>query len=104
MSEGHDSTAGKVIPFLTVPTLLLDCVKTILDVGRNKPDFSDSSYSTVGLDELSMGREKRREGVIPRKKEPLGYGFGSNSREKPGGEMQSEMQLLEEKMQTLECT
>lgn len=49
---------------------------------------------TLGLDELSVGREKRREGVIPRKskKEPLDYGFGSNNREKPGGEMQTEMQ------------
>lgn len=51
-----------------------------------------------------MGREKRREDVIPRKKEPLDYGFGSSYREKPGGEMQTEMLLQEEKMQTLKCT
>lgn len=51
-----------------------------------------------------MGREKRKESVTPRKKEPLNYGFGSNYREKPGGEMQTEMQFQEEEMQTLECT
>lgn len=51
-----------------------------------------------------MGREGRRQGVIPRKKEPLDYGCGCNYREMPGGEMQTEMQLQEEIMQTLECT
>lgn len=38
-----------------------------------------------------MGREERREGVIPRKKEPLDYGCGRNYREKPGGETQTEI-------------
>lgn len=41
LSEGHDSTAGKIVPILTIPTLLLDCTEITLDVGRNKPDFSD---------------------------------------------------------------
>lgn len=43
LSEGHDSTAGRMIPILTIPMLLLHCSETTLDVGRNKPVFSDSS-------------------------------------------------------------